>query len=239
MSKIVSRSRPQGRRAHPSGADSKARILEAAGRLFARDGFDAVTVRAIAARAAVNIAAIGYHFGGKQGLYHAVLRRLIDDTAPIVHPAAAALHDGVAAPGADRAALARLMAGFVRGTLSALLQDKRLRWQHQLLVREFGQPSSEFPMLLDELIHPVHDAVAKVVARATGSDAKSPETLLLTLNIVGQCMIYGIAREVVFARMGWDDYTSARVEAVIAASTMSVQRALNLPLLAAGGGRTA
>jgi AcrR family transcriptional regulator len=55
------------------------RILEAAIRLFAEHGFDAVSLRDIATRAEVNGAAINYHFRTKELLIREIYRRLFDD----------------------------------------------------------------------------------------------------------------------------------------------------------------
>src|SRR5262245_28133554 len=49
-------------------------IVKAATNLFAENGFEGTTVRAIVAKARVNQAAINYHFAGKEGLYREVLR---------------------------------------------------------------------------------------------------------------------------------------------------------------------
>ena len=49
--------------------DTKARIIEAAGQVFANKGFEAATIREICRLAQVNLAAINYHFGDKQRLY--------------------------------------------------------------------------------------------------------------------------------------------------------------------------
>ncbi len=66
-----------GELSEPSrGEQTRALILEAALPLFSQHGFAGTSVRAISARASVNVAAIGYHFGDKQGLYLAVIERL-------------------------------------------------------------------------------------------------------------------------------------------------------------------
>lgn len=54
---------------------TRERILTAATPLFAEHGFDATGVRAIAAAAEVNIAAVNYHFGSKDALIAAVGER--------------------------------------------------------------------------------------------------------------------------------------------------------------------
>lgn len=52
---------------------SKEKILSEAGRLFAEKGFYGVGIREITAAAAVNSSAVSYYFGGKYGLYCAVI----------------------------------------------------------------------------------------------------------------------------------------------------------------------
>ncbi len=216
-------------RGRPGGPESRARLLEAAGKLFARDGFDAVSTRALARAAGANLAAITYHFGGKQGLYHAVLRQLVDDTEPLVAPVIERLGAGVKAAGADRKALAGLAAWFIRHLFTAILSQEPIRWQMAMVLREFYEPSEEFPMLLRERVNPLHDAVAGLVAAATGQGARAPETLLLTHAVLGQCMMFGAARTVVWARLDWDGYTPERVERIIATVTPAVLAMLGLP----------
>jgi AcrR family transcriptional regulator len=54
---------------------TKDRILDTAERLFARDGFEATSLRAITAEAGVNLAAVNYHFQTKESLVQAVIGR--------------------------------------------------------------------------------------------------------------------------------------------------------------------
>ena len=82
------RTRPTGIR----DADATREALLLAGlEEFAAGGFDGATVDRIARRAAVNKAMINYHFGGKAGLYRAILEaefgwleeRLADPTTSV------------------------------------------------------------------------------------------------------------------------------------------------------------
>lgn len=64
----------------PGRAESAAtqtRILDAAEELFIEMGFAATSLRAIAARAGVNLSAAHYHFGSKEGLLGATVHRRI------------------------------------------------------------------------------------------------------------------------------------------------------------------
>ncbi|MCC5854847.1 MAG: TetR family transcriptional regulator [Idiomarina sp.] len=51
------------------------RIIRAAERLFAEQGFEATSLREITQVAGVNLASVNYHFGSKKGLIQAVMER--------------------------------------------------------------------------------------------------------------------------------------------------------------------
>jgi AcrR family transcriptional regulator len=58
--------------------DTKTRILDAAEALLVEHGAERMSLRQITARADVNLAAVNYHFGGRQALIHAVVARHLD-----------------------------------------------------------------------------------------------------------------------------------------------------------------
>ncbi len=58
--------------------DTKAKILDAAEKLFGINGFEATSLRDITAEAQVNLAAVNYHFQSKDSLIDAVLARRIE-----------------------------------------------------------------------------------------------------------------------------------------------------------------
>ena len=58
--------------------DTKSRILDAAEQLFMEHGFEATSLRLLTSKAAVNLAAVNYHFGSKEDLFQAVLTRRLD-----------------------------------------------------------------------------------------------------------------------------------------------------------------
>lgn len=61
-----------------SAASTQTTILDAAEAMFAEAGFAATSLRELTARAGANLAAVSYHFGSKEGLAVAVLRRRMD-----------------------------------------------------------------------------------------------------------------------------------------------------------------
>ncbi len=70
MSTTATKERQKERR---DPAATRRALLEAGAALFSERGFDGVPIEAVAERAGVNKALISYHFGGKRGLYSAIL----------------------------------------------------------------------------------------------------------------------------------------------------------------------
>jgi len=62
---------------YDTSEDTASRIIDAAERLFIRDGIDATSLRAVTREAAVNVAAIHYYFGSRDELLAAVLDRIV------------------------------------------------------------------------------------------------------------------------------------------------------------------
>jgi AcrR family transcriptional regulator len=65
-------------KAREAPGSTKARILAAAEEIFAEKGFEGASTREIAARAAVNISSLHYHWESKETLYVSVFRNVFD-----------------------------------------------------------------------------------------------------------------------------------------------------------------
>ena len=77
--------------------DTPSRLVVAAERLFAEQGEEATSLRAITRAAMSNAAAVHYHFGGRDGLLRAVLERHLGPLAARrrhLLEAVAGQHDG-------------------------------------------------------------------------------------------------------------------------------------------------
>ncbi|QCZ93558.1 TetR/AcrR family transcriptional regulator [Salinimonas iocasae] len=61
---------------------TKTQILDVAEALFAEQGFDQTSMRAITSGAGVNLASVNYHFGSKKNLIQSVFKRYFDILMP-------------------------------------------------------------------------------------------------------------------------------------------------------------
>ena len=84
---------------HAEMSETRRSIADAAEELFAVNGIERVTTRALAARARVNTAAVNYHFGGKAALTLQVFREVARRTARRRIRSLDALEAGQGAPG--------------------------------------------------------------------------------------------------------------------------------------------
>src|SRR5476651_2466907 len=66
--------------------ETRRRLLQAAGEVFAERGFHAATIKDITDRAGASLASVNYHFRDKSELYAAVLRRIGEECAHIIPP---------------------------------------------------------------------------------------------------------------------------------------------------------
>lgn len=80
-------------------ADTSSRIIQAAEKLFAEQGFKETTMRQITSLADVNLAAVNYHFGSKKGLIQSVAEQSLTPLCDAIEEGLARRGSGAPAPG--------------------------------------------------------------------------------------------------------------------------------------------
>jgi len=129
-----------------SAHDTRQTILDAAETLFAEHGYAATSMRQLTAAAGVNLAAVSYHFGGKEELTKAVLARRIE-------PINAARLQRLAALPSDRATVREILRAFVEPPLRAVGQrDANGAGDAQAACRMWGRISMEQPPFLRDFL---------------------------------------------------------------------------------------
>jgi AcrR family transcriptional regulator len=71
--------------------DTRQRLIDAGLEIFGTYNLEGATTRQLAEHAGVNQAAIPYYFGGKEGLYFAVIEYLFSDNFAVIGPVVTAL----------------------------------------------------------------------------------------------------------------------------------------------------
>lgn len=172
---------------------TKERLLDAAEQLFAAKGFEDVSVRELAAAADVNVAAVNYHFQGKDNLYCEVIKRRFvaqrDQTL-------AALDDLLASTGGRpelHQVIAALVGQFLHGALAIPGQPTFLT----LMGREMHSRQAHADgVFFKELIAPVFEAYSGALEKAC-PDLDHGRISWYMASVVGQLHHF------VFRRQKW------------------------------------
>jgi AcrR family transcriptional regulator len=194
----------------PRSEATRAALVRAALEFFGAKGFEATSTREIAAAANANIAAIAYHFGGKEGLRAACADFVV---AAIGEVFAAA--EGEAEPigsltqAGARGALSRIATGLI----DAIVVRSEARPIVRFVLREMFEPSAAFERLYDA-IGPMHARACAMWSAATGAPAESEATRLAVFALIGQLIYFRLARPAVLRRMDWRDIGPAEGEAI-------------------------
>lgn len=166
--------------------DTRGRLLAASGPVFAANGFDGATVRDICAAADVNIASVGYYFGDKLGLYREVIQGIKNARERQFPVPDHALDDP-----------RKTLFGIVRTLLSRMLACDPSGWETQLLMREMQHPTPVFESIVFEFFRPLFDKLVDTIELLVGPSAPKHTLEQLALSVVGQCLYYRVAGDVV------------------------------------------
>lgn len=201
----------------PRGRATRSALIEAAIQVFGRDGYDAATTKAIARAAGANQALISYHFGGKERLYAAAVEHIADQITlrmgPIAEEAESARRDLDAAASASsggRQAYFDLLCRITEGFVDVLTDPASAAWA-KIVIREQQDPSAAFDTLYDRVQERVLAQIARLVARIGGRSAPSAADRLTALTIVGQILVFRLARAAVLRFTGWEAFRPREV----------------------------
>lgn len=159
--------------------ETRQQLLQAAGEVFAAHGYARATSKEICQRANANIAAVNYHFGGKDGLYAAVLeeahRRLIS-----VESLAAMAQSEL-----DARSKLRMFIGRIAGEITK--RDEGA-WELRLLSRELLSQSALMERMIVNQVLPKVKLFSGIVAEIMQLPVTHPAVGRCLVNIVGPCI---------------------------------------------------
>lgn len=131
-------------------------LLDAAERVFARDGFEGASLREIMRDAGANPAAVHYHFGGKDGLLESVLDRVV---GPISARRFELLAELRASEGDHPLPIRALVEAFLRPDLEAIERlQSRGPGRARLVGHAYGQPNETVRAIMGRQFDPVGTA---------------------------------------------------------------------------------
>lgn len=171
---------------HDAAAATRARLLDAAAEIFSEAGYYQAKIRRICARAGTNIALVNYHFGGKMGLYTEVLRQSVRTGH------ADAIRNALDQSGSPEDILRSIVRARMRGMATGDLADRQFR----IFIHELAHPTPAMARVVDDVVRPIYDRVLELVGGMIGCAPDDEKTRLCAYSVMGQMMLYALARPV-------------------------------------------
>ena len=144
-------------------SDTKTRILDVAEELFADEGVDRVSIRDITEVAKVNLAAVNYHFGGKEDLIAAVFARRV---GPLNQARLAALDEVERRAGDKPPKVEDILEAFIRPALTCCAASANGTAFSRLFGRCLAETRPEVGLLLKKQFDPLVKRLVAAFARA-------------------------------------------------------------------------
>lgn len=184
--KTRSKGRPAAaaRQSRADGLSTRAKILNAAGALYAMKGFAHTTSKEICASAGTDMAAVNYHFGSKDALYEEVLveahRQLIaiDAIEAVIGSSSDSAED-------------KLLA--IVGGIARRAGAPEAPWGIRVLARELTSPSVHTRTLIERAIAPKAALMRGLLAQTLGL---APEDAVVQRSfafVIGQLLLLMLA----------------------------------------------
>ena len=162
---------------------TREKLLGVAGRVFADRGYQAATIREICLRAAANVAAVNYHFGGKLGLYTEVLQESV--RAAQIEAVQNALDQNAPPEDILRAVIRARLRGVCRGDLPD--------WHFRILAHELAQPTPALRQLINKVARPIYKRLLELIGGMIGLPPNDDKTRLCANSVMGQILTYVLA----------------------------------------------
>jgi AcrR family transcriptional regulator len=179
------------------------RLLDTAIDHFGRQGIEGASTRAIAAAAGTTMSSITYHYGSKQGLYLAAARHIADRMGERMAPALAVAETRRGEGEGPDAAMTSLLA-IVDRFVEVMVHPDSASWA-RFVVREQMEPTEAFDVLYGGVMGRLVDHLSSLIVRIGEGRCDASEARLRTLAIVGQALVFRVARATLLRATAWTD----------------------------------
>jgi len=187
--------------------DARARLIDAAIKLFAEKGYEGTSVRDLASAAGANVAAVSYHFGSKDALYTEALRACLAPCGEMRERMQK--HLDAALKNRSRKAAEEALRGCIQDFLEVLVSPAA-RHSH-LVMREQSEGKQRFEPVIREFFQPVGSILREVILMLAPGPPEMRVFMVIS-GIIGQCLHIYKARVSYRVLAGVDSHSPEYIE---------------------------
>ena len=155
---------------------TRERLLTAASRIFAEQGFQESTIADICEHAETNIASVNYHFGDKESLYLEAWRYAFNQELDN-HPSDGGIPEAASAE--------QRLAGRIRSLIARVADDNS--YSFAIINKEMAQPTRLLADILEKEINPQRLQMLALLKECLGQAATEQRIHYCHTSIMGQC----------------------------------------------------
>ena len=182
--------------------DTRQRLIDAAGAIFAEKGYEAASVRDICQQASANIAAVNYHFGDKKSLYVAAVRH--------AQSCADSENPDITWP-ADMPPVERLRA-FILKMLELKLAVDKPAWHLGIMLREMAFPTEACAAVVEDYVRPMANGMRAILLDLQGKEFPDEQGNMIGFSIVGQVLFYYVHQPMIRLLIGAEAHDALTVQ---------------------------
>jgi TetR/AcrR family transcriptional regulator, regulator of cefoperazone and chloramphenicol sensitivity len=196
------------------GEDTRLRILQAALEVFAAEGYDGASTRTLAQRAGVNLPALQYYFGNKEGLYRAVIDLLAETLERQIAPVTEQVRAGLAKGPLPRRHALDLLCRMLDAFVALVTDQTSPDWEARasFYARAEFESQAALDTLHQRVMRQIIEPCALLVGQLTDQAPDAEQTLLRTVALIGQVTVFCSSKA--HRAMGWRELDKDRVEAI-------------------------
>jgi TetR/AcrR family transcriptional regulator, regulator of cefoperazone and chloramphenicol sensitivity len=212
------------------GEETRARIVATALKLFGERGFEGASTRDIASSAGVNAPALQYYFDSKEGVYLACVEHIVARVWEYMSEVISETERLLATDADDDTLIDAFCA--IQAQLAELMftAPDAGEWRLFMARQQAGMgPAAGFQMVHERVSRRISRVTSAIVGRLLGRPPEDDETLIRTMALSGQLMVFQVARRSALTALNWDSITPARValiKRVIREQTTALLRSL-------------
>ena len=200
--------------ASQAGEETRQRLINAGIEVFGIYGYEAATTRMLAKSAGVNLAAIPYHFGGKEGLYIAVVKCVCGKIIESFREEQAKIAETVENEHATREEIFEALDKTIRAFGKTVISSDLGRQAAPIIMREQIRPTKAFDIIYENHLRRVHEHFTNLVARLKGLPPDSEEAVVCAHAIIGQVFSFRMMRELALRRLKWQTLDDENVKGI-------------------------
>jgi AcrR family transcriptional regulator len=196
------------------GDDVRLKLIDAAIETFGRYGFEGASTRMMATAAGVNLQAIPYYFGGKEGLYLAAADHIADRLTILVGPVGERIRARLGGGDTPTPAEARaLLCELLETIAHVLVADESATWA-RFIVGEQMQPTAAFDRLYDKIMARLLEAARGLIGTIRGEDPACEPVRLCAVTLLGQILVFRVANAAVMRQLSWSEIGAREFAAI-------------------------